>query len=342
MQHPAHRKSAGGRHRHQPVDRLRLRDIPADDLDLGAAGAHPLDLGERGRLWPRSGVQHDTPGSGRRHLPGQEQAQTAQAAGDDVGAVGAEHPRLLRWNHHRAVPDARDRQDQLAGVFGGAHHANGGGGLSQRVVSGLWLRQHTFGSQPVDGVEQLTDLLRMRRAHQGQIHAVEGQVAAEREQSHPGVAVNVLLPDLDEPTAECQQIHTGPLGGAGQRVQHDIDAVAVGVLEDLLSEVDAARVVDVVDAHASQHFSTLTRTCGGVDLGASESGDGDGGLADTTGGGVNQDLVTGLDPGQVLQAVPGCGRRGGDCRGLVVAQPVGQCDRYVDVAGDEGAPAAVG
>ena len=66
-------------------------DVAGDDLDLGSGRAHALDLGERIGLGRRTGVQHDAPAPGRRHLRGEEQAETAQAAGDDVGAVAAEH-----------------------------------------------------------------------------------------------------------------------------------------------------------------------------------------------------------------------------------------------------------
>ena len=44
----------------------------------------------------------------------------------------------------------------------------------------------------------------------------------------------------------------GELGGAGHRVEHDVDAVSVGVLADLFGEFDAARVVDVFNAHVVQ------------------------------------------------------------------------------------------
>ena len=182
----------------------------------------------------------------------------------------------------------------------------------------------------------------MRRTHQRQVHAVEGQVAAEREQAHPGVAVDVLLADLDEPAAEGQQLHTGPLHGTGERVEHDVDAVAVGVAPDLLGEVGAARVVHMGDPHAAQHVPAFLGAGGRVDLRLRHPGDRDGGLAHAAGGGVDQDLLAGLDVRQVLQSVPGGGRCGGDRGGEIVAQAGRQRDRDVGVDGHEGAPAAVG
>ena len=159
----------------------------------------------------------------------------------------------------------------------------------------------------------------MCHTHQRKVHTVKGQVATEREQAHPGVAVDVFLADLDEPAAEGQQFHTGTLGGSGQRVQYDVHAVAVGILEDLLGEVDTARVVDVVDTHAPQHLPALPGARRRVDLSPGQPGDGDRGLANTAGGRVDQYLVAWFDPSQVHQPVPGGRRRGRHRRGLVVA-----------------------
>ena len=48
----------------------------------------------------RTRCQHDPAAAGRGHLRGQEQPEAAHAAGDDVGAVGAEHRGLARRHHH--------------------------------------------------------------------------------------------------------------------------------------------------------------------------------------------------------------------------------------------------
>ena len=103
-------------------------------------------------------------------------------------------------------------------MLGSTHDADGRSRVGQRVVRGLRLRQNTFGGQPVHGVQQLADLSGMCQAHQRKVHTVERQVATEREQAHPGVAVDVLLSDLDKAATKGQQFHTGTLGGTGQRV----------------------------------------------------------------------------------------------------------------------------
>ena len=76
--------------------------------------------------------------------------------------------------------------------------------------------------------------------HQPQVDGVEHQVATEREQPQPGVAVDIALADLDESTPEGQQLDPGAHGRSGQGVEHDIDAIAVGVMPDPLGELDAA------------------------------------------------------------------------------------------------------
>jgi len=46
----------------------------------------------------------------------------------------------------------------------------------------------------------------MADRHECQIHGEERQVAPEREQPQLGVTVDVSLSDLDESSAECQQL----------------------------------------------------------------------------------------------------------------------------------------
>ena len=58
----------------------------------------------------------------------------------------------------------------------------------------------------------------MMSRHQRQVDAVEREVATEREQAQPGVAVDVALADLDEPAAEGEQFDPGELCGTGQEL----------------------------------------------------------------------------------------------------------------------------
>ena len=71
-------------------------------------------------------------------------------------------------------------------------------------------------------------------------------------------------------------------------------------------------------------------------------GDGYRGLADAAGCGVDQHLVAGFDASQIIEAVPGGGVRGGHRRGLGVGQARRQRGGQAGVAGDKGAPTAIG
>ncbi len=51
----------------------------------------------------------------------------------------------------------------------------------------------------------------MGDGHQREVDGVEREVATEREQAQPGVAVDVALADLDESSAERQQLEPGAL-----------------------------------------------------------------------------------------------------------------------------------
>ncbi len=179
----------------------------------------------------------------------------------------------------------------------------------------------------------------MASDQQSQIHGVEGQVAAEREQPHLGVAVDVPLADLDEPAAEGQQFQPGPLRRTGQRVQHDVDAVAVGVAcgSARRSRCCASRRRARCPCRATA--SRRSAAAGGsVDLRAGGPGDRDGGLTDAAGGGVDQHLVARPDPGQVVQRIPRRGMGAGHGGGGGVGQLGRDAHRQVGITGDERAP----
>ena len=78
-------------------------------------------------------------------------------------------------------------------------------------------RQRAVCGQLVHRLQQSANLVRMGHGHQRKVDGVERQVAAEREQAQPGVAVDVALADLDEPPAEGEQLQPRALRGAGER-----------------------------------------------------------------------------------------------------------------------------
>ena len=140
----------------------------------------------------------------------------------------------------------------------------------------------------------------MAERHQREVDGVEREVAPEREEPQPGVAVDVAFADLDESPTERQQFEARALGGAGDRVEHDVDAVPVGVAAYLFGELEASRVVNMLNTHVAQQLSTLLAAGGGEDLGPRGAGDGDRRLPHTPGRGVDQHLVAGPDAGQLV------------------------------------------
>ena len=271
MQHAAQRKPGRGRRCHQPLRGVRVGDVTELHHHVGADRTDEFDClqGLFGGLG--AGAEDDPACAGatirRSHLLGQEEPETTQAAGDDVGAVASEDRCLLGWQHHAAAPGLRDVEDELAGVLGRAHHPNRGGRVGKRVMRAFGHRQHALGGQPIHRAQQLADLLGMADRHHSQVDAPEREVATEREEAELGVAVDVALADLHEPSAQRQQFEPGQLRGTGNRVEHDVDAIAVGVASDLLGEFDAAGVVDMLDAHAAQQVATLLAAGGGEDVG---------------------------------------------------------------------------
>ena len=137
-------------------------------------------------------------------------------------------------------------------MLGRAHHPDRGGRVDQRIVVCFAERQFAVGHEPVHRAQQLPDPVGMADRHQRQVDIVEREVAAEREEPQPGVGVDVAFADLDEPSADGQQFESGALCCAGQRVEHDIHAIPVGVTTDLLGELDAARVIDMLNSHVAQ------------------------------------------------------------------------------------------
>ncbi len=75
---------------------------------------------------------------------------------------------------------------------------------------------------------------------------------------------------------------------------------AVGVAADLLGELGAAGVVDMLDTHVAQQCSPLLAAGSGEDLGSRGAGDRDRRLPHAAGSGVNQHTVTSGDPGLIV------------------------------------------
>ena len=122
----------------------------------------------------------------------------------------------------------------------------------------------------------------------------------KREELQPGVGIDVASTDLHESSADRQHFQPGALCGSGQGVEHDVDAVTVGVAADLLGELGAAGVVDMLDPAVAQQCSPRLAACSCEDLGSRGAGDRDRRLPHAAGSGVNQHTVTSGDPGLIV------------------------------------------
>src|SRR5437868_5706696 len=106
---------------------------------------------------------------------------------------------------------------------------------------------------------------------------------------------------------------------AADRVEHRIDALAAGVLPDLVLEIAARIDDDLVGTEGADEGGFLVRRHGCVDIGAehlrhlNEVG------ADAASGGVDQDAIAGRGVARVVQQV---------VRGLALVQ---DCDRKLEV-----------
>ncbi|COV63618.1 Uncharacterised protein [Mycobacterium tuberculosis] len=80
---------------------------------------------------------------------------------------------------------------------------------------------------------------------------------------------------------------------ARQRIENDVHTVAVCQLEDLVSEIHASRVADVLDTEPGKHFPFGVRTGRRVDAGADHLRDRDRRHSNTAGGGMDEHAFAG-------------------------------------------------
>ena len=239
-----------------------------------------------GRVGGAPAVQHDGPRPVVRKPLCHRASDTAQPAGNQVGAIPPQP----------AFPEGRRGQDDLADVPRAAHERHGGS---------------RFGQRP-HGVDQRLQLSRLKPAHhlpQGgsrpcgmlylqDIQFQDGVGHVRTRLGHLFVAQNVPAGQLHEAAPLCE---TGkarfdePL--SGQAVHHDVHARASGNFEDFLSEGRLAAVEDVFHAQRPQ---VLPFRCarGREDFRPGGPGQLDGRQTHAARTGVNQYPVAGFQPGK--------------------------------------------
>ena len=133
---------------------------------------------------------------------------------------------------------------------------------------------------------------------------VEGSVVAQRAQRDARVLVNVAFADLDEAAelGEARKPHRDRF--AGERVQHHIDALAVGQIHYRLSEITATRVDHVFHAERFEQ-SAFARAAGAGDhFRAEMKRNLDRGHSDAARAGMNENALALAQARHVLQRMP--------------------------------------
>jgi hypothetical protein len=125
---------------------------------------------------------------------------------------------------------------------------------------------------------------------------------------------------------------------AGEAIEHDIHALAVGGAEEVRLEVEIAGggEVRVVEAEGAQGVP-LAGAGGGEDVGAPVSGELDGGGADAASGGMDEDALPGLQLGEVEQAEVRREEDDGDAGALDEGPAFGHADDEAGVGNGGGA-----
>ena len=162
-----------------------------------------------------------------------------------------------------------------------------------------------------------------------------GDVVAQRFEADLAVVVDVDLADLEEAAERREHREVLRDEVAGERVEHDIDALAAGDLHDLVGEVQRARVHGVIGAHLFEQPAFLWGAGGGENLGAEVFCDLDSGHADAAGAGVDEDALALAQVCQVVERVVGREEHGRHGRRLDEADVVRFAEDHVSVHGEE-------
>ncbi|GJD01543.1 hypothetical protein ColKHC_10368 [Colletotrichum higginsianum] len=313
---------------------VRVRGGTESLLQLGSEGLVLLAAGSR------AGQQDEMPGA----LLGQPAANLladAADAGNDIGGVGvdvdARDPG--HGGDHVGVVDAHD---DLAHVLAGLHVPEG--------LLDLGHGEELEGRDGFDGpvVDEPGRVLpegdgagRRVVLKVEQVDADVGLVVEEGLHVQARVGEEVGLADLEEPAELGQAVPRHAEELAGEGVEHDVDAAAVGGPHDGLGEAGVSAAEDVVLGDAvlvHDELLLLVRADRGEDLGPLALRDHDGGLADTSGGGVDQDLlapdeVPGRDQG-VLRRQEDEGHGGRLLKGHGLGDGDGALGGEADVGGE--------
>ena len=170
---------------------------------------------------------------------GDRQAEASEPSSDQIAGVGIDRDGLLLAALDLQSRAILDGDDLLADMLRLRH-------VAERV------RDPCDRKHPVrQGTERVVLEARLQlpqqragevRARVHQIHGEHREVLAQGPHPDLAILVDVGLADLDEPSVGPQNREVLVDRVAGQRVQDDIDAFAVGQLQHLVGEGEAARI----------------------------------------------------------------------------------------------------
>ena len=213
---------------------------------------------------------------------------------------------------------ALHRHDDLADVLPLRHVAEGVDRAlgfesrehQRRVVARLE-KCHHFG-------EQRADVVRPLPQHAVQVDREIREIVLERQQADHPVLIDVGLADFEEPAIRPQDRQALGDRLAGQRIEHDVDALAIRVGENLLGERRRPAAVDVLHAERPQEFALLVAAGRGENFRAEMLRDLNRRQADAAGARVDQQPLARLHLRQPHQAVVGREERDRNRAGFVV------------------------
>src|SRR4051795_7841387 len=151
-----------------------------------------------------------------------------------------------------------------------------------------------------------------------------------------GVGIDVALADLEK-AAACGKNGNALLEeGAGQGIEYDIDAAAIGSPSDVIREGERSRVEYMLDPASIEIASLLLAAGGRENVRALRLGDADGRQPDPSRRGMDQHAFAGLEAGKRHERI--VRRRKGDRNrgGRGERQPAGDRKDLVDSDSDVG------
>ncbi|GJC98191.1 hypothetical protein ColKHC_07017 [Colletotrichum higginsianum] len=307
----------------QLLDAGLVGDVAGADGDVGALLGglvdEVLDLARGGAA---AGQEDQVPGAVLDHPAGHAAAETAGAADEEVGRVRLEqglgglgrrgHDDVLGVGDDDELARALGRLQRLEGRLHARHGEGDGRVDGTELIIGEQLRD--VGDEPLHDLGPLGGKPKNVDAHESGVGVGLAHVEA-------GGARAVLAADVDE-AAEAAE--AGPAlaqgVGAGEGVEHDVDALVARGTPDGGAPGGVAAVEDVVLGHVVVLHEELLlgrRADGDEDLGAHHLGEADRGLADAAAGRVHQDALALAQAGLLDQAVVGGAVGQGQRRGVL-------------------------